>query len=284
MYFMTIITIKMVPIKMKKSVVRIIRFFEKFINDQPAWVEKLWNFPLYHLMQFVVLLCFTGNSWAAYNIFTHNDELDLGRIFLTAICIPIFLKLRIAKKKINKEKGWWKKLVAKVVEWAKAKIINQLNEELRKAALIANRRHKRILAITSAISFLLSFIAFGCEHGVKLIEIATIDFNGSLRDLFALSFLELITLSLFLMLYGSLEFCLEWEDYLLNVKFTDGDLSVNALNGNSSVSLNSTEEQSSTEIKKDGAAAKLEIDENGAKLERDDKNGKDSDTKDNNMK
>ncbi len=284
MYFMTIITIKMVPIKMKKSVVRIIRFFEKFINNQPAWVEKLWNFPFYHLMQFVVLLCFTSNIWAAYNIFTHNDELDLGHIFLTAICILIFLKLRLAKKKINKEKGWWKKLVAKVVECAKAKVINQLNEERRKKALIANRMYKRILAIASAISFLLSFIAFGWEHGIKLIEIATIDFNGSLRDLFALSFLEGITLGLFLFLYGALEFCLEWEDYLLNVKFTDGDLSVNASNGNASASLYSTEEQSSTEFKKDGAAAKLEIDENGAKLERDYKNDKDSGTKDNNKK
>ncbi|MFS1947259.1 hypothetical protein BCU64_008265 [Vibrio lentus] len=253
---------------MKKSVIRIIRFFEKFINEKFAWVEKLWNGPLYYFMQFVVILCFISNSCAAYNIFTHNDELDFGRIFLTAICIPIFLKLRIAKKKINKEKGWWKELVAKVVEWAQAKIINQLNKELREAALITNRRRKRILAIASAISFLLSFIAFGYEHGINLIKIATMDFNGSLRDLFALSFFELITFSLFLMLYGSLEFCLEWEDYLVNVKLTENDLSANALKGNSSLSIYSAEEQSSAELKKDGAAIKLKIDENGAKSAR----------------
>ena len=70
------------------------------------------------------------------------------------------------------------------------------------------------------------------------------------------------------MFYGSLEFCLEWEDYLVNVKLTENDLSANALKGNSSLSIYSAEEQSSAELKKDGAAIKLKIDENGAKSAR----------------
>lgn len=279
MYFMNLITIKMAPIKMNKSVDSKISCVEKLINDQPAWVEKLWNSPLYRLMQFVVCACFVSNLYAAYKIFTHDAELDLGRIILTVISLLIFFKLMHAKKKINKKKGWWKKLVAKVFEMATAKIINQFSEEYRKKALIANRRYKRILAILSAISFLIGFVVFGCQTGIYLIEIATIDFNGSLRDLFALSLLEKITFGVFLLFYGPLEFCVKWEDYLLNVEFTDGDLSVNASNGNASGSLYSTEEQSSTEFKKDGTATKLEIDENGAKLERDYKNDKDSDTK-----
>ncbi|WP_143015665.1 hypothetical protein [Vibrio xiamenensis] len=91
---MNLITIKMAPIKMNKSVDSKISCVEKLINDQPAWVEKLWNFPLYHLMQFVVFLCFVGNIWAAYNIFTHNDELDLiayqfSILALTFLCLAL---------------------------------------------------------------------------------------------------------------------------------------------------------------------------------------------------